>query len=166
MRHRMIVLSASTILMMSVWLSAVLRASQAPRTADGQPDLQGIWTNATLTPFERPLELRNKEFFTPEEAAEYERQARERTQGDRRDNDPEADLTVGYNDFWWDRGTRIVSTRRTSIVVDPPDGHVPALTPQAQNKAADRGEARRLHPADGPEDRSLADRCIVRGNAG
>ena len=167
MRHRLIALTAaSAFLMASVLLSAVFPASQAPRTADGQLDLQGIWTNGTLTPLERPPELRNKEFFTPQEAAEYERQARERTHGDRRDNDAEADLTVGYNDFWWDRGTKIVSTRRTSIIVDPPDGRVPALTPQAQNKAAARAEARRLHPADGPEDRSLADRCIVRGNAG
>ena len=133
-----------------------------PRTADGQPDLQGIWTNATLTPLERPPELQNKEFFTPAEAAEYEKQARERTHGDRRDNNPEADLTTGYNDFWWDRGTKIVSTRRTSIVVDPPDGKVPPLTPEAQKKAAARAEARALHPADGPEDRSLADRCIMR----
>src|SRR5262245_6792583 len=71
----------------------------APRTADKQPDLQGIWTNGTVTPLERPPVLAEKQFFSPKEAAEYERQARERNDGDRRDNNPEADLAVGYNDF-------------------------------------------------------------------
>jgi hypothetical protein len=161
MRNRLIAFLLAT----TVFVTPVSVARQAlPRTPDGQPDLQGIWTNATLTPLERPPELRNKAFFTTEEAVEYEKQARERTHGDRRDNDPEADLTVGYNDFWWDRGTKIVSTRRTSIIVDPSDGRIPSLTPEAQKKAAARAEARVLHPADGPEDRSLADRCIMRAN--
>ena len=161
MRNRLIAFLLAT----TAFLTPVSMARQAlPRTPDGQPDLQGIWTNATLTPLERPPELRNKPFFTPAEAVEYEKQARERTHGDRRDNDPEADLTVGYNDFWWDRGTKIVSTRRTSIIVDPSDGRIPSLTPEAQKKAAARAEARALHPADGPEDRSLADRCIMRAN--
>src|SRR5262247_4677784 len=107
------------VLATAAFFTPVSVARQAlPRTADGQPDLQGIWTNATLTPLERPPDLRNKEFFSPEEAAEYEKRARDRIHGDRRDSDPEADLATGYNDFWWDRGTRIVSTRRTSIVVD------------------------------------------------
>src|SRR5262245_58950459 len=154
---------------------AVLVAFMAPmsgigqklaRTPDNRPDLQGIWTNATITPLERPQEFAGKAFFAPEEAAAYEKQVRERNNGDRRDANPEADLAVGYNDFWWDRGTKVVSTLRTSIIVDPPDGRVPALTPEAQKKAAARAEARRLRPADGPEDRSLADRCIVRGTSG
>jgi hypothetical protein len=131
----------------------------------GQRDLQGIWTNATLTPLERPQELAGKEFFTEAEAAEYEKRGRERNDADRRDSNAEADLAVGYNAAWWDRGTRIVSTRRTSLVVDPRDGRIPPLTPEAQGKAAARAEARRLHPADGPENGSLADRCIVRGTA-
>jgi hypothetical protein len=134
----------------------------APRTADNQPDLQGIWTNGTITPLERPRELAEKAFFTPDEAAQYEKQVRERNHGDRRDVNPDADLAVGYNDFWWDRGTKVVSTLRTSIIVDPPDGRIPALTPEAQKKAAARAEARKLHPADGPENMSLADRCIAR----
>src|SRR5258705_10991261 len=80
------------------------------RTLDGQPNLQGIWTNSTITPMERPRELAGKELFTEKEAADYEKQARERNNGDRRDSNAEADLTVGYNDVWWDRGTRVVST--------------------------------------------------------
>jgi hypothetical protein len=141
---------------------ATARNWSPPRTPDNQPDLQGIWTNATITPLERPRELAGKEFFTPDEAAEYEKQVRERNNGDRRDVNSEADLAVGYNDFWWDRGTKVVSTMRTSLIVDPPDGKIPSLTPEAQKKAAVRAEARGLHPADGPEDLSLADRCIAR----
>jgi hypothetical protein len=136
--------------------------SGVPRLPDGHPDLQGIWTNGTITPLERPRELADKPFFTPAEAAEYEKQARERNNGDRRDGNSEADLATGYNDFWWDRGTKVVSTLRTSLIVDPPDGRIPALTADAQKRAAARAEARRLHPADGPEDLSLADRCIAR----
>src|SRR6185295_6088177 len=136
--------------------------TRPPRTPDGQPDLQGIWTNATITPLERPPEFAGKAFFTPGEAAAYEKQVRERNNGDRRDANPDADLAVGYNDFWWDRGTKVASTLRTSVIIDPPDGKLPTLTPDAQKRAAARAEARRLHPADGPEDLSLADRCIAR----
>jgi hypothetical protein len=133
---------------------------------DGHPDLQGIWTNATVTPLERPAELAGKEFLSAAEAAEYEKKIVERNNADRRDRGAAEDLAIGYNDAWWDRGTKVVSTRRTSLIVDPPDGRIPLLTPEAQRKAALRAEARRLHPADGPEDGSLADRCIVRGTAG
>ena len=135
---------------------------KVPRTLDNQPDLQGIWTNATVTPLERPLESAGKAFFTPAEAAAFEKQMRERNNGDRRDANSDADLAVGYNDFWWDRGTKVVSTLRTSLIVDPPDGRIPPLTADAQKRAAARAEARRQHPADGPEDLSLADRCIAR----
>jgi hypothetical protein len=136
------------------------------RTVDGHPDLQGIWTNATVTPFERPTELAGKEFFTAAEAAEYEKKIVDQNNADRRDRSAEEDLAIGYNAAWWDRGTKVVSTRRTSLVTDPPDGRVPPLTPAAQRKAAARAEARVLHSADGPEDRSLDDRCIVRRTAG
>jgi hypothetical protein len=146
-----------------VWLAPVSTTGQA---AFAQHDLQGIWTNATVTPLERPGELAGKEFFTEAEAAAYEKQARERNDADRRDSNAEADLAVGYNDIFWERGRKIVSTRRTSIVVDPRDGRIPLLTSDAQKKAFGRAEARRLRPADGPEDRSLADRCVVRGTSG
>lgn len=126
------------------------------------PSLEGIWTNATLTPFERPREFSDKPFFTRAEADAFEKAARDRNNGDRRDANAEADLAVGYNDFWWDRGTKVASTLRTSVIVDPPDGKVPALTADAQKRAAARAEARRLHPANDPEDLSLADRCIAR----
>jgi len=148
-------------------VAAVSLAGQAPsRTFDSRRDLQGIWTNASVTPLERPAELAGKEFFTEAEAAAYEKQARERNDADRRDSNAEADLATGYNDLFWERGRKVVSTRRTSLVVDPRDGRIPPLTADAQKQAAARAEARRLRPADGPEDRSLADRCIVRGTSG
>jgi hypothetical protein len=116
--------------------AAIAIMSLAPISTFGQtPDLQGIWTNATITPLERPRELAGKEFFTPDESAEYEKQVRGRNNGDRRDVNPDADLAVGYNDFWWDRGTKVVSSLRTSLVVDPSDGRIPPLTPEAQKKA-------------------------------
>jgi hypothetical protein len=136
--------------------------SLLPIRAAGQGNLEGIWTNATITPLERPPELAGKAFFTPEEAASYEKQVLERNNADRREANSDADLTTGYNNFWWDRGTKVVSTLRTSIIVDPPDGRLPPLTPEAQKKADGRAELRKLHPADGPENLSLADRCIAR----
>ena len=106
-----------------------------PRTPDGQPDLQGIWSNGTLTPLERPRELAGKQFFTEQEAAEYEKRVLEHNNADRRDNqDAEADVALAYNNFWYDRGTKIVPTRRTSLIVDPPDGRIPPLTPEAHKR--------------------------------
>jgi hypothetical protein len=136
-----------------------------PRTPDGQPDLQGIWANSTLTPLERPRELGDKQFFTEKEAAEYEKRLLEHNNADRRDNqNAEADIALAYNDFWYDRGTKIVPTRRTSLIVDPPDGRIPPLTPEAQKREAARVEANRGRgPADSWEDRNLAERCLTRG---
>ena len=143
------------------------KAWTPPHTKDGQPDLQGIWSNAVLTPLERPADLAGKQVFTEQEAAAWVKQTRERNNMDRRDGaGTDADVGRAYNDFWWDRGTTIVKTRRTSLVVDPPDGRIPALTPEAQKRAADRNQARRLHPADGPEDRPLMERCILLNSAG
>ncbi len=138
----------------------------SPRTPDGKPDLQGIWSFATLTPLERPPELAGKEFFTQQEVVDYEKRRLTEMNMDRRDGGAEADVTRAYNDFWWDRGTKAVVTRRTSLIVDPPDGKIPSLTPAAQKRVADRAEARRLRPADGPEDRSLGERCLLFGAGG
>src|SRR6185436_17800130 len=136
-----------------------------PRTVDGQPDLQGYWTNITLTPLQRPANLADKEFFTPEEAAEYEKQIVSNNNADRRDGAAAADLSRAYNDFWWDRGTKVVKTLRTSLIIDPPDGRLPPLLPQAtQRLAARRGG--RGGATDGPENRPLAERCILWATAG
>ncbi len=79
---------------------------------------------------------------------------------DRRDGaGTDADLARAYNDFWWDRGTKVVSTRQTSLVVDPPDGRVPALTAEGQKRATERA----ARGYDSWQDRSLWERCITRG---
>jgi len=137
-----------------------------PRTSDGKPDLQGVWTNVTITPLERPPELKDKAVFTPAEAAQYEKDVVQRNNADRRDGSAEADVGRAYNNFWYDRGTKVIPALRTSLIVDPPDGRIPPLTPAAQQRVAAQAEARRLHPADGPEDRALTERCILWPTAG
>ncbi len=157
------------------------KVGKVPRTADGHPDFTGIWTNVTITPLERPKNLAGKEFFTEQEAADYEKQTVQQRNRDKRNPGTNGDVANAYNDFWWDSGTKVVKTRRTSIVVDPPDGRVPALTPERQKELAARVEAvkRRceqpgcepensglLGPADGPEDRPLMERCLAFGSGG
>jgi hypothetical protein len=142
---------------------AVTKPWTQPRTTDGQPDLQGTWTNATITPFERPGNLAGKQLLTDEEAEALEEQA---AQG-RVDRPPRQGDVGNYNQFWFDRGNKVTPTKRTSLIVDPPDGRVPPLTPEAQKRMADRAAARRGRgPADGPEDRSLQERCIFWQTAG
>jgi len=112
--------------------STVGRKAWTPaRTADGQPDVQGIWTNATLTPFERPASLRDKAFLTEAEAEAFEQQATTRREEDAA---PRPGDVGSYNQFWFDSGDRVVSTRRTSLVIDPPDGRVP-LRPEPKRRA-------------------------------
>jgi len=135
-----------------------------PRTPYGQPDLQGVWSNAVLTPLERPADLADKETLTEEEAAEYARQRREATNRDRRADDSQEDILDAYNDFWWDSGDNIVRTRRTSLIVEPRDGRVPNLTPAAQARLAELRVRR--DPPEGPEDLSLGVRCLYFPHAG
>lgn len=137
-----------------------------PRTADGHPDLQGIWSNAILTPLERPAEFGDIAVLSEPEALEYEQRRLEQNNMDRRAEDNSADLSGAYNDFWWDRGEGIAVTRQTSLIIDPPDGQLPELTAEGKRRAAARADRRRMHPADGPEDRSLSDRCINWPSAG
>jgi hypothetical protein len=131
-----------------------------PRTPDGQPDLQGIWNIGTVTPMERPAALAGKEFFTAQEAVAYERQRVENVNRDQREPGSETDVARAYNDAWWDSGTTVVRTRRTSVVTDPPDGRIPALTPEARKRQEERREALQ-HPPGVPADRPLAERCLM-----
>jgi hypothetical protein len=148
------------------------KTSTALRTPDGQPDLQGIWDFRTITPMQRPDELAGKDVLTDEEAAAFEvknqrnQDNREVTSRGISNGAPTtSDLERAYNDFWWDFGKKIVGTKRTSLVVDPPDGRIPALTPEAQQRADARREARE-RAAVGPEDRGVGERCLLGFNSG
>ena len=184
MGHRLLtVLGALTILTVSLTPVAAQSQSDAadptvtPRTPDGHPNLRGVWDFRTVTPLERPSELADQEFLTEEEAVAYatrrvrERNAdlnRESTVTNRRvvnGTTETNDLRLAYNDFWWDRGTRVVGTRRTSLVIAPPDGRIPALAPEGRRRA-DARSARSQRPTEGPEDRSLSERCITGFNSG
>jgi len=130
----------------------------APKTADGQPDLQGIWTNATLTPLERPASMKDKAFLTEEEAAAIEK----RTAENRAATDKMGPLASGsYNRAWYDDGTKVLATRQTSLVVDPPDGRVPVKASAEARR--DDYAARNDHSY---EFMSPWDRCITRGVPG
>jgi len=147
-------------------LTQAIGVAQTGRPA-APPDLQGIWTNATVTPLERPKQFEGKEFLTKAEAAEFEKQAIYDANGDRRDGGADADVGRAYNEFWRDRG-RVVSTMRSSLIFDPPDGKVPPLLPEAQKRNADIAAARRKvgGALDGPEGRSLQERCLLTPQAG
>ncbi len=144
-------------------------AQDAPKTAWGAPDLQGVWDFRTITPLQRPEDLGDKAFLTEEEAVQREQAAVERdielwNQEARR---TEAGGNVGgYNNFWMDRGTRVVGTRRTSLIIDPPNGRMPESTEAGQARAAaGRGSFSDQLPAS-YTDLSNADRCLMGFNAG
>jgi hypothetical protein len=129
-----------------------------PKTPWGDPDLTGFWTNTTTTPLQRPADLADKAVLTAEEVAKRNAEVEARQNSDQapRKGDPGT-----YNNFWFDRGSL---TTQTSLVIDPPDGRVPALTAEAQTRAA--AERSSHGPADSPEDRSAFERCITRGLPG
>ena len=152
-----------------VTLAAAPASAQMPRTPWGAPDLQGIWDFRTITPLERPEELGDKAFLTVEEAAEAEAAEVQRNidlwEAEARRTEVGGNVGA-YNNFWMDRGTNPVETRRTSLIVYPPNGRFPELS----EVGAQRAEARRAymaeHPADSYTDRNSSDRCIVGFNAG
>ncbi len=180
MSHRVLVsVSAVAVLVAVVSLGVEPAAAQTvvPRTAWGHPDLGGIWDFSTITPFERPEELADKEFWTTEEAANLEQEvvdrdarllarAAERTEATDQ-VDFRADGTPGfYNNFWLDAGSRTDSTGRTSQVVDPPNGRLPALTARARQRVDARRAYLGEHAADSWLEQSTSDRCLMGFNAG
>ena len=134
------------------------KAWQQPRTPWGDPELQGIvWNFATMVPFERPASFAGKDVLTDEEALAFEKQT---NQGRANGNQ-----TAGPD--WWDPGMNAMKSRRTSLVVDPPNGRLPAQTAEAQQRTAARNQARRpAGTTDNPEDLALNVRCILYGSAG
>ena len=138
--------------------------AHAQKTSWGDPDLQGRWSNATLTPLQRPADLGDKAYFTPDEARAWiNRTLRASSADSRIDADREAGEIGSYNDAWMDRGNTIVPTLRTSLIIEPENGRVPAFTPAAERQQKQNAEYSKMHPADTPSDRFLTERCIVFG---
>src|SRR4029453_6315483 len=139
-------------------------AAQRSTDAGVRAGFDGLWNSATVTPLERPAQLKDKAFFTPEEAAEWERQAAERNQ----EPSPEAAArSTGrgtYNTFYREFGTSTVKTLRTSIITDPPDGRIPALTPEAGGWKRSLIEA--IKTAESAQDTGLQDQCLAFLTAG
>jgi len=125
----------------------------SPRTPWGDPDFQGIWNYATMTPLERPRDVADKDALTDDEAAAYEQ----------RTNQRQATTNNTAGPDWWDPGTRRLTNHRTSLIIDPANGRIPDQTPEARARAAATAEQRRLHPADEPANRGLSERCITFG---
>jgi hypothetical protein len=148
-----------------------------PRTPDGQPDFQGVWTNNSVTPLQRPKELAGKEFYTDSELAAVRQKQLERYELDEKEGEPAANHsgvegaapeTVHYDhaQFGLDwLQSKLNWNRRTSLIVGP-DGTIPPLTPEARDRRATRVAAAKGHELDGPENRPLEARCIARANVG
>ena len=152
-------------------------AKTGTRTADGHPDLQGNWTNATVTPIERPPgqpAVLSKDIVARIEKGVADRIERLGAPSDpNREAPPQggdgstgaAGNVGGYNNFWIDAGERVAVVNgeyRTALVVDPPDGRVPALTPEARERLAERTKRNaQFGEYDNPENRPLAERCIA-----
>jgi hypothetical protein len=157
--------------------TATAKTWTVPRTADGHPDISGVWAHNSATPLERPKELADRTFLTEDEVASLKKNAGELFNGDTdaafgdsvflaalrsakggAKEFTSTDTTGNYNHFWLvDREF----DNRTSLIADPPDGRIPALTPEAQRRRAAQAEHRKLHPFDGPEDIALSERCIT-----
>jgi hypothetical protein len=125
-----------------------------PRTADGKPDMQGNWTNATYTPLERPEALKGKEFFTPEEAAAYASRRQNAVS-----NQP---IDTHYeNAIWMSEKQQRGIGLRTSIIVEPADGRIPPLNAEGRRRAAEHAAVRKdIGPLDSAQAMDLSDRCI------
>ena len=183
MSHRSVVskVGAVAVLAMAALLSGGIAAAQTDTsvlmTPWGKPDLQGVWDFRTITPMQRPDDLADKEFLTAEEAAERDRAAVDREI--RLFNRPPQRTVEGasvdrgtdgapgaYNNFWLDQGTNTVDTLRTSLIVDPPNGQYPPMTPEGQRRADARRDDLRDNPAAWVTSFSSGVRCILGFNAG
>ena len=155
---------------------ALAQSEEPMRRPHGDPDISGIFTFRTLTPLQRPRQFAEQETLDPETAAAFE--ASERTRQNRDLFDPIAGApnagyapraqggVLSYNEFWYERGVDLTDDKRTSLIIDPPDGRLPPRTPEAIEAGRERAAYRREHMYDSYENRSLMDRCIMGFNAG
>ncbi|MBC7984039.1 MAG: hypothetical protein H7Y02_09300, partial [Candidatus Obscuribacterales bacterium] len=157
----------------AVFAAEPVKSWKTPRTADGHPDLQGVWTSATLTRLERPDEFGDRRALTAAEVRQIEGTEAEYVQNAAKPTDltdakkANPDCTAfqfgcGYNNFWIDRGSKVVTVngeKRSSIVIDPPNGKIPPLTAARQKALADQRRGRGRF--DGPETLQLAERCLL-----
>jgi len=180
-RYRVVIL-----LLLFVGLRIPLAAqpiTESPRLPDGRPDLQGVWDFRTLTPLQRPTERADQGLLTAEEAAEIEANAVKRAvEADQPSEVRTEPLPVGgnvggYNNYWFDRGATVVGDRRTSLIVEPMDGRLPETRAGVLHQGGDDSDPARIPQrpvrfrvggiaSDGPEDRGLAERCLLGFNTG
>ncbi len=158
-RHAVRLALAIVTLTLTTFASALAQSSQELRTPWGDPDLQGLWTNATLTPVERPDAMADKTVLTAEEAAEFEIRSAE----DRAASDTFIPGNVGaYNQFWMDGGTNVTGDRRTALIVDPPTGKIP-WTPAGRQRLASDSARYGVGPFNTYEDADTGERCLTDG---
>jgi hypothetical protein len=152
---------------------------EPPRLPDGTPDLQGVWDFRTLTPLQRPNDRADQTLLTTEEIAEIEENSRQaaidadQPSEVRTEPLPVGGNVGGYNNYWFDRGAGVVDGGRTALITDPPTGRVPESHPGVSHQATEDGESQRPirfrvggNGSDGPEDRGLAERCLLGFNTG
>ena len=164
-----------TVALAQISVDAQGKASALPRTPDGKPSLEGVFTFSTITPLQRPEALAGKATLNPEEAAAWE--AAENTRLNRDLFDPEKGQpsagypprsqggVLSYNEFWYERGNRMTTDKRTSLIVDPPNGRIP-FTDATRRRLAEINQKLSTGFADNYTDRSVADRCLLGFNAG
>ncbi len=145
-------------------VAAELGSAQQAGPPGGRPSLEGTWNSATATPLERPRELADKPFFTPEEAAAWEQSFLERNEEPPTGTASTQRGTGTFNTVYREFGTQVVKTLRTSIVTDPADGRIPPLTPEAAARRRVRLEQQRT--LEHPEGASLQDRCVMFSTSG
>lgn len=143
-------------------LAAGVAAQGIQRTPDGHPDIQGLWVNNTATPLDRPKEANGRAAFTEQEALDYQQRYQlDRTLALSRNRSFELDAAADLDTY---EPGQLLPGRRTSMIVDPPDGLVPALTPEAQQRLTARNRHLEEHYAENPEDLRPAERCLIVAN--
>ena len=150
----------------SVTLASTAAAQSELRTPDGYPDLQGLWNYSTATPMQRPDDLAGRETLTAEEAAEWEQALAERRRaGDSTSPTASLEARVSYEQaIWFEQGNSL-ERQRTSLIIDPPNGRIPAVRPDAEARVQLTRLLRGRH-AHGPEDRGVSERCLLGFNSG